>query len=412
MADIITQVQQALAEGDPALADGLCRAGLDGDEENGALWAALAAVAGKIGANQHAIRYFARAARLSPGDQNLVDSFDRAVAAAAGIRQQRLDDPIPEQGVLLIREIGGQFWTEIFHVLTAALIAEETDRIPVVHWGPRGPFPEAAGEDSFGAILVPPARRRAADLRLDPASVFPTSWAQLGARDAPPETGPRVHLPALLFRDEEIVVSDSWGWPIEVMSWTAADESVAADQIVATLRRLFRTYIIPRPEILQATDRTWTELGADPPMLAVHVPAAGDSTAAADLEAQDATCQAHIDVLISSYPEIRILMISESADILALYRKRFGGRVLSMPAATPSGAAGQAMIGALLASRCDHFVSNGVSNIAMAVYCMKDWGDDMARLIGPNPYLHRPGAVQAPTPTPVSGKIKLSRRGG
>jgi hypothetical protein len=418
MADIAAKAQHALAEDNPALADNLCRAAIVGDTENGALWAALAEVARKIGAHQHAIRYYAQAARLSPGNTGLVDGFDRAVAEAAAIRRRRLEQPPPPRGVLLVREVGGHFWTEIFHVLTAALIAEETDRELVIHWGPRCQFPEAAGEDAFGAVLVPIANRRVADLQIDPDSVFPASWAGLAALDAPPDGGPKCHLPALLFRDEETVVSDSWGWPLEVMSWTTSDDTVSSDHIVATLRRLFRTYVIPRPEILQAADRTWTEIGAEAPMLAVHVPVAGGAKAAANLKAQEGTCQANIDRLISSAPEIRILMLSDNDDILTLYRNRYGGRLLSVPIATPSHSATQALVAALLASRCDYFVSNGVSNIAMAVYCMKDWGDDRALLVGPNMYLNRPGPGQAPkappTPAPatVTGKIRPRRRSG
>jgi len=417
MVDIATQAQRALAEDDPALADNLCRVAIDGDRENGALWAALAAVARKIGAHQHAIRYSARAASLSPGDPDLVDAFDRAVAEAAEIRRRRLEEPLPPRGVLLIREVGGHFWTEVFHVLTAALIAEETDRELIVHWGPRCQFAEAGSEDAFGAILVPVAARGTADLPVDRDTVYPASWAGLAAGDAPPEDGPKVHLPALLFRDEQIVVSDSWGWPIEVMSWMSPDDSVATDHIVATLRRLFRTYVIPRPEVLQAADRGWADIGAGGPMLAVHVPAAAGTNTAAIDKARDATCQAHIDQLISAAPETRILMLTEIADIAAAFRARYGDRVLSVPAVSPPGSASQALVGALLASRCDHFLSNGVSNVAMAVNCMKDWEAGRALLVGPNMYLHRPGPGRAtetappPAPVTVSGKIGPPRRG-
>jgi len=418
MADIVAQVERALAEDNTALADNLCRAAIDGDPENGALWAALAAVARRIGAHQHAIRYYARAAALSPGDPNLVDSFDRAVAEAADIRRQRLEKPPPLRGILLIREIGAHFWTEVFHVLTAALIAEVTDREPMVHWGARCLFPEADGDDGFDAVLVPIGDRRAYDLRIDPDSVFPASWAGRSACGAPPAEGPKVHLPALLFRDEETVVSDSWGWPIEIMSWTAVDDSVAPDYVVATLRHLFRTYVIPRPEILQTADRGWAEIGAGGPMLAVHVPAAVGGKGGPINKVQDAACQDHIDQLITETPDMRILMLTEIADISSAFRVRYGDRVLSVPALAPAGSAHQALVSALLASRCDHFVSNGVSNIAMAVNCMKEWEDGRALLAGPNLYLHRPTTGQAPQPVPVpspttvSGKIRPQRRGG
>jgi hypothetical protein len=414
MADITAQVQRALAEDNPGLADNLCRAAIDDDKEDGALWAALAAVAAKIGAGQHAIRYFARAAGLSPGNPDLVDAFDRAVAEAADFRRRRLEEPPPPQGVLLIREVGGHFWTEVFHVLTGALIAEATDRELTVHWGPRCLFAEADGEDPFGAVLVPSGNRRAADLNIDPASVFPASWARLAARDAVPKGAPNVHLPALLFRDEETIVSDSWGWPIEVMSWTAPDDAAAADQIVATLRRLFRTYVIPRPEVLRAADRGWADIDGGGSMLAVHVPAAvGAKTATID-KARNATCQAHIDQLISAAPEMRILMLTEIAEVAAAFGARYGDRVLAVPLVSPPGSASQALVGALLASRCDHFVSNGVSNVAMAVNCMKDWEPGRVLLVGPNPYLLRPtpgGAPEvAPAPAAVSGKIRPARR--
>src|SRR5204863_5297276 len=75
---------------------------------------------------------------------------------------------------LLIKGWGFGFWADMAHVLGSLLLAEITDRVPLVHWGSESLFSDKSERDAFTHYFEPvsavPLRQLA---RMQNASFFP-----------------------------------------------------------------------------------------------------------------------------------------------------------------------------------------------------------------------------------------------
>ncbi len=408
MVDVLSRIEKALAEGNLGLADNLCREQIEELGPHSSLWATLARIAQALGTHQQAIRCYARAAALKPGDPDLVAAYDGAIATAAQARKVAADSFEVDRRYLLIRELGNDIWSEVFHVLTAALIAEYSDRIPVVHWGEHCLLGGAPDRDSFSTIFTPLSTTTVDALHLAASDIFPPAWSDSASLTSPSRrtalSDPQaVYMPALLFRDEALIVSDYWGWPREVMSWMTDDESIADEEIDSTLRRLFRAYLRPRPEIVEMVDRTWSSMEISSPSLAIHVKGGDGRRETAKLEALNSRYTKLIDDMRREHPDLRILLLADSPSVRNDFRMRFGDRLISIDRSGtpqdqgttlpqrsgPDRTGAGALIGALLAARCDYFIGNGRSNISVAIHYLKNWPNDRSRLVLPNMYMRR-----------------------
>jgi protein O-GlcNAc transferase len=434
MSNVLAEIRNALDQRNLGLADNLCRREIERGVDDAQIWAALARVAQSMGALHHAVRYFSRAAELSPGHRSLAVEFDRAVALASDAMRRRLEVHPPAKRFLLIRETGAGFWAEVFHVLAMTMIAERSGRIPVVHWGPANLFSDTPHEDAFSKFFEPLSDVTAGKLPSEGATAFPDEWSTLRWTAHAPRRGmsdpDTVYAPLLLFREEEIAVSSSWGWPIEILPWSEGKDMVSGQLIEHSLRRHFQSHLKPRTEIARAVDRRWKAMQVSGPCLAIHIRGTDKATEVRNLKGAWAHYDKRIASLLGRHPDLSILLLTDSVPVLEAYRERFGDRLLWTDARRSDDSRGvhnsdhpnrhvlgvEVLVDVLLAARCDYFMGLAASNVSIAVYCAKAWPKDRAWLLGPEiyktryPEIYRRTQATSPKPTrrrSLTGKLDI-----
>ena len=161
---------QALAAGNLAAAEIACRDLLDRAPRDAAALHLLGYIAAQVGMRDAAIAYFQAALEIEPDNERVRENL----IAVRGRPQ-----PVPPRGerYLLIKGWGFGFWADMAHVLGSLLLAEITDRVPLVHWGSESLFSDKSERDAFTHYFEPVSAVPLQQLaRMQNASFFPPRW--------------------------------------------------------------------------------------------------------------------------------------------------------------------------------------------------------------------------------------------
>ena len=108
--------------------------------------------------------------------------------------------------------MGYGFWSDVDHVIGQLLIAELSNRIPVVHWGKNSLFSDVSNSNAFDLYFEPVSSLAIDDLASCDLSFFPPKWnaGNLHQEDHHKWYGPFGRQNGIFFlgRDEDVVVSD------------------------------------------------------------------------------------------------------------------------------------------------------------------------------------------------------------
>jgi hypothetical protein len=292
---------------------------------------------------------------------------------------------------LLIKAWGLGFWSDIFHVLGALLLAEVTGRTPYVCWGGNSLFsPDPArnafslyytaiNPDALDAILAVPADE-----------IFPVKWRTAGLAAENVGKWRALHRGGegrlaglyLLNRPERLVVSDFFIGVLDMLPWIPETHPWHGLPLDRVVRALAAKYLIPNQDISDAVARVTHGTLAGGDFVAVHV---RGSDKAAEMK--------NLDEFNRSYePPVRrelghgrrIFLMTDSAGIEQEYRDRYGDHMVCLEALRTASETGlhytlegearhragkEVVIDVLAALHCGRFIGNGRSNPS----CMVDF---------------------------------------
>jgi hypothetical protein len=311
-----------------------------------------------------------------------------------------------EERFLLIKAWGYGFGSEVASLMGALLLAELTNRTPVVHWGPNCLYSDGGAGDSFRYYFEPLNDYRLDDLRAVAArGVFPGKWNadNLEVEDLDKLVGTEARLGALYFleRDEPLAVFDFNSGIVDVYPWIPTDHPYQQLTIAEIYRVLWRKYFRPTARVTERIERFEAEHWPEGRVLAVHLRDGDHRYEQRNLLDVNAQYFELIDRLVAEEPA-SIYLMTDSSAALESFRARYGDRVFATDAQRTPDDTGihyragtdRVQLGVdilsdiLLATRADAFVGNGRSSPSANVYLLKEWAG-AAHMIVPNIYEER-----------------------
>ena len=383
-----------LAGGNPVVTDTICRDILDVDPTNAAAMDLLGVLAARLGFRKMAIDYF-RASLASdpnyrPAKDNLrsISKMPPRAAPKHTIRGRRY---------LLIKAWGFGFWSDVNHVLGALLLAELTERVPVVHWGSNSLFSDGSGRDAFQFYFETVSSYTLDTLKtLDGADFFPNKWSasNLGLDDQAKLNGAGSQIDGILFfaRPEAIAVTDFYIGLIDLWLWIPKTHRLFGKSLEVVYRDLAARYLRPRPHITSAVEQFYCEHLSGAPAIAVHV---RGSDKHVEYQNNDTINARYFEVLDQLDQETRIFLLTDDARWAEAFRARYGDRLVMTSSERTAGSMGvhtlphadrprlgvEVMVDTYLALRCSRFLGNGNSNVSAVVAALKPWGRSECTLL-------------------------------
>ena len=307
---------------------------------------------------------------------------------------------------LLIKAWGCGFWSDVHHVIGQLLLAELTQRVPVVQWG---------DNSLFGAwdLFFEPVADAVLPVLDANVGIFPAKWntANLGENNVNKWDGAdsRIAAPQLFCRDEDIVVSDFYMTVSSLIPWIGRDSryhGLSDDEIYLDL---FARHLRPRAGVIARVDAFHRAHMQHRPQVAVHVRGSDKVFESTELHRTNERYFGFVDRIILLNPGIGVFLLTDSVDVHASFEARYGDLLVATPALRSSsergvhmqGHAGQTvaeevMVDAYLAARCHYFIGNQESNVSLAIASLKRWPPGFLALLGDkngraeNLFLHRP----------------------
>jgi hypothetical protein len=381
----------ALAAGNLAAAEIVCRDIHDIDPRNAAALNLLGILAARVGATGEARRYFEAAVAAAPSDTSLRGNLDFLKHAAM---------PRVEAGprYLLIKAWGFGLLSDLTHVLGALLLAEITGRTPVIHQGHNSLF--WTGTEVFQNYFEPVSDVTVRDLaRIEGAGFFPPKWngTNLEEENLTKWQGPGSRLGALYFlnRPETIAVCDFYIGVVYLQPWIPDSHPMHGKTLDAIYRYLSRKYLRLNAQAQAACDAFYARHLEGAPFVAVHLRGADKILEDENVHATQNACLAE---LAGIDPSWRIFALTDDAPLAARVKALHGDRVVLTRAQRSNDAVGihwkpgvdrfkaglEVLVDTFLALRADRFLGNGRSNVSTLVAAMKPWKPDHCRIFGDN----------------------------
>lgn len=432
-ADLRARAERALAQGRWPEADLCSAAALARDPRDPLAWRLRGTLAMHWGLHDRAADWFQRSLACDAILQLARFDLQRARAALAAAAQSAESQPAtpgapstpPQPRYLIIKAWGFGFWAEVYHLLSQALLAEMSHRVPVTDWGQACLFRDEPDRDAFTRFFEPLGpdtldhARRAA-----PGGLFPPKWTldNLDAGRINKWDGPHARLygPSLLARPEPVVVSDFYVQVAALIPWLAPDHRHHGSSPDPILRDLMRRYARPRAEHAARAD-AFVRAHLDPERsIAVHARGSDKIAETPDLAAINARTRAALDARLERDGDARIFLMTDDRAIADDYARRYGRRLVATDALRTSSAQGvhmqhapsrtrlgvDVLVDALIAARCAAFVGNGESNVSTAVFHLRIWPPDRVDFAARNVHnrllleLHSPSFTPSAVPAP------------
>ena len=298
---------------------------------------------------------------------------------------------------LLIKAWGCGFWSDIHHVLNQLLLAELTQRTPIVLWGTNSFYRETE-ENAFPCFFKTDLF---ADFKDIPgtASIFPDKWnaSNLLVEDNQKWDGPGSRLSAQYFfdRHETLLVSDFFSPLDTIIPWIDANSEyhgLNEDDIYAIL---FKKYLSPTDQIQQNIDGFYASNMQSKNWVAVHMRGSDKVYESPHLNQTNLLYYEFLDRILELNPSIQIFLMTDSEDILKNMLGKYGAKILTTQVQRSANNTGIHFAGhpghqigseilteTYLAAKCDYFIGNKESNVSLAIYSLKNWANGFAFLLG------------------------------
>jgi glycosyltransferase involved in cell wall biosynthesis len=301
---------------------------------------------------------------------------------------------------LLIKAWGYGFWSDVHHVLGQLLLAELTQRIPVVHWGSNSLFSD--GEDAHNAyadFFQPHSPVQLQDLCAEGLSIYPPKWnrGNLQQNQVNKTQGAYSRLAAqyLLGRDEDVVVSDFYMPVATLLPWIASTSRYASMSDKDIYTDLMTRYLRPQAAMVQRAQAFYQAHMQGRHWVAVHVRGSDKIVESEDLATINSRYFDFVDRVRELNPGIGVFLLTDAVAIHAAFSARYGDQLLTTPAQRSDNHVGvhymklsgldmgtEVLVDTLLAVHCDYFIGNRESNVSLAIASMKAWPTGQIGLLG------------------------------
>jgi protein O-GlcNAc transferase len=395
--EAVAVVNSLLETGDLAQANYLVRDAMVVHPRSAALRYLLAAVAGAVGRLEDSRRLLREVLALSPG-------FEAAREELQAIEEESIssEGSAPSAGrFLLIRAWGFGFWSDVSHVLGQLLLAEITNRVPVVHWGTESLFSDGQG-DAFRRFFNPVSAVGLEDLRTIEGGFFPPKWDRdsVSGPDLRKFDGEWSRMDAIYFlnRPEAVVVSDFYTGVAGLLPWLPEGHPSRGRAPVDVMRGLVASHLQPSPPVVEQVRAFERSRLAGRRWVAVHLRGSDKVLEFGELAKVNEEIMLETDRLLDREHDLAILLLTDDSRLVERAGSRWGSRMQTTDVSRSSSWIGvhhlkgrdpvtlgrEVLVDALVAARCEWFIGNGQSNVAAMIECLKEWPAGRCTLVRPS----------------------------
>lgn len=360
----------------------------------------LGMVSMSIGLTGHAGRYFQAALKHQ---SSLTSAKKNLKLAKKTLKQDKLlKSKDSGKRYLLIKSWGNGFWSDMDHVLGQLLLAEMTNRSPIVHWGTNSLYHNKQCDNAFDLYFEPVSDYSQEYLVTNNFSCFPPKWSKdnlkLSINNQWEGAYSRMAGFLCLARNEDIVVSDFHTYVNDLLPWLNKKNMLSNMDVQQVYRYLFKKYIKLKPDIQEEVDRFWAENIKGREVLAVHARGSDKIIESPDLHKTNEQYHMHVEKLLNSKPDMAIFLLTDSDDILDEYRKKYADRLLFSDCFRSKNHVGvhfhqqddkrrtgiEIIKDTYLAARCNYFIGYGGTNVSTTILHLKEWRSTEYVLLGEN----------------------------
>jgi len=336
---------------------------------------------------------------------------------------------------LLIKAWSYSLWADIDHVLSQLLIAELTNRVPVVYWPTHCLHNGVVQTNGFELYFEPISNYTIFSIAKSEYTYYPPIWDSdnLLVDDQNKETWIYRNIGDILSSNVNVVVGDAYYNVYELIPFIKKNHSAYGMTMEQTYHYLFSKYIKIKPDIemeIQSYYNSW--LKNNHPILAVHVRRV-DKNEVFDarkdnqygnkywnkvyknyqknqtgkqkvrrvfgngkFKKPNALYHSEIRKYIEKYNTKRIFLLTDCEATIKEYKELYGPMLLftSCKRIQEDDSVSQmenpmikrrrgieAIKDTFLASKCDFFIGNDFSNLSHGVTRIKDWADKSVKLL-------------------------------
>jgi len=336
---------------------------------------------------------------------------------------------------LLIKPWSYRLWSDVEHVLGQLLIAEITNRIPVIYWPTHCLHNGFVHTNGFELYFEPISSYSIFELTKPGYTFYPPFWDadNLLVEDTEKDTWMYRSIGDLISSDANVVVGDVYFSISEIIPFIKKDNAAYGMAAVEIYRYLYKKYIRLKRDILmevQGFYQSWLKEGH--PLLAVHVRREEDDMIIDERKdiadehywyrnsrkyrikqkknrkrkyrflgkgrLLKANTQYHAEIrkLMNKYAIKKIFLLTDSEEVIEEYRKTYGDAVVFTDCKRLSGndpaynlenpmvkrrRGIEVIKDAYLAAQCDFFIGNDFSSLSRAISRIKDWPVENVKLL-------------------------------
>ncbi len=336
---------------------------------------------------------------------------------------------------LLIKAWSYILWADVDHVLNQLLIAELTDRIPIVYWPTYCLHNGFMHTNGFELYFEPVSNYTIFDVAKPEYTFYPPVWDQdnLLVDDPSRETWVYRNIGDMLTCKANVLVGDVYFDLYNLIPFIKKGHAAYGMTVRQIYRYLFNKYIRIKPDIKVEIDGFYNSwLRDSTPILAVHICKADEKQALIKNKGNGQykyvsksyrkktdqptekgiktgwrqwnkkTLQPNlpyhkeIKKYIDQYNIKKIFLLTNSEDILKEYRKKYGSMIVSTECRRFSEEDNEVfpvspmvkrrqgieiLKDTYLASKCEFFIGNDFSSLSQIVVNMKEWTDANVKLL-------------------------------
>ena len=406
------EIVDCIRSGQITYAEMLLRLLLRESPNNPSAFFLLGEIAMQLSQPSFAAQYFQKAIKLAPEWELPRQQLPQAK------KQARRNKPKPRprankavkadevRRFLLIKAWGHGFWSDVGHVVGQLLVAELTNRTPVVHWGDNSLFSSGNGENAFGDFFEDVSDFKLEDLQRANFGFFPPKWnhQNLAIPELNKMEGQDSRISGLHFltREEPVIISDFYTSVLELTPWIPPSSPLFGLDVDQIYSYLFDKYIRPNEKIRNKVDEFYDKNLIGCNYISVHIRGSDKIGESTNLhETNGSKYKPIIDKLLAEGDIDKIFIMTDDTRWLENFTKTYGDKCVYTAAHRVSGDTGvhfsaetdgselgsEIMIDTYLALRGNKFVGNGRSNPSLMIKYLKKWNDGDYHLIGKS-FLH------------------------
>ena len=398
-----TEILNLLEKGNIPLAEIYIRMVLSKDPTNPYALNFLGWISSALNLYEFAIFYFEKALKKNNKwelPQENIDKINKYLNTKDGDYQNQIAKNNKSR-YLLIKAWGCGFFSDVNHVLGQLLIAELTERLPIVYWGKESLFADDTETNAFEHYFENFSKTSINEIQKNNYNYWPPKWnnKNLKFSEVNKLKGPysRISAQYLLNRPEDIVISDFYTGIVDIKPWIPLNNPLSKLSIHEIYYHLVNRYLHPRNLIKKRVDSFLQNKLMNSSFIAVHVRGSDKASEIKNLDSVNKQYEDIINKNILINPNLKIFLMTDDTRVLSKFYELYGDKIVVTESQRTNNNTGvhyknysnslelgfEVMIDVYIAAKAKIFIGNGLSNTSQIVRYLKNWSDEDIHFIGP-----------------------------